>query len=242
MNNNHQGLNPMTQQTNCLICGRPLQYTTTSEKHICYFCKQEHTTTATCTQGHFVCNHCHSLAAHEIIEQYCIATEETNPFTIMHALLNHPSVHMHGPEHHFLVPAVLLAAYYNSQHQQNMKLEKIGEARKRAEIVEGGMCGTHGTCGAAIGVGIFISLILDATPLSNKEWKLATMSMAQTMNVIADIGGPRCCKRNTFIALQQATQFLKEHLNIELSSQDITCTFSQLNKECKKQNCPFYPC
>jgi hypothetical protein len=30
-------------------------------------------------------------------------------------LMKNPQIKMHGPEHHFLVPAVLLAAYYNTQ-------------------------------------------------------------------------------------------------------------------------------
>jgi hypothetical protein len=53
--------------------------------------------------------------------------------------MRHPSVAMHGPEHHFLVSAVLLAAYDN-QHGLENRAVKIQQARKRAEGVRGGSC------------------------------------------------------------------------------------------------------
>ena len=80
---------------------------------------------------------------------------------------------MHGPEHHFLVPAVLLSAYYNKKKYSRKKEDKIKEARKRVKKILGGVCGSHGICGATVGTVIFISLITNATPLSEKERKLS---------------------------------------------------------------------
>ena len=75
---------------------------------------------------------------------------------------------MHGPEHHFLIPAVLLSAFYNVSGEPGEKEKKIKQARKRAENVLGGFCGFYGDCGAAVGTGIFVSVITGATPLSQK--------------------------------------------------------------------------
>jgi len=132
-------------------------------------------------------------------------------------LMQHPAVKMHGPEHHFLVPAVLLAAYYNLKGDSTSKREKIAEAEKRAKHVLGGFCGSHGDCGAAVGTG------------------MALMSIALH-------GGPRCCKRNTYLAIIEAARFLKENFNVQMDvSSEIQCQFSHLNKECLKEECRFYP-
>jgi len=64
--------------------------------------------------------------------------------------MKNPKIKMHGPEHHFLVPAVLLSAYYNKKKDSRKKEDKIKEARKRAEKILGGFCGSHGICGAAM--------------------------------------------------------------------------------------------
>ena len=85
-------------------------------------------------------------------------------------LMQNPHVPMHGPEHHFLVPAMLLAAYYNTIGEPYRKSRVLGLARERSGLVKGGSCGLLGDCGAAVGTGIFIPIITGATPLSLDEW------------------------------------------------------------------------
>ena len=150
---------------------------------------------------------------------------------------------MHGPEHHFLVPAVLLAAFYNKAQPglQAEKKAKIQEARKRAENVKGGFCGFYGACGAAVGTGIFISLVTGATPLSKTEWRLSNRMTSESLRVIAENGGPRCCKRCSFLAITRAIEFARQELNVALSvDQPVVCNFSGLSKECLKNECIFY--
>jgi hypothetical protein len=103
-----------------------------------------------------------------VIEAVCQSTTLQNPIEIALTLMRDSRIMMHGPENHFLVPAVLLAAYYNTVHQPALKMPKILKARQRADNVLGGFCGYYGTCGAAVGTGIFISLITDASPLSRR--------------------------------------------------------------------------
>jgi len=50
--------------------------------------------------------------------------------------------------------------------------------KKRAEKVLGGFCGLYGGCTAAVGTGIFVSLVTNATPLSEGEWKLTNLTTA----------------------------------------------------------------
>jgi hypothetical protein len=149
---------------------------------------------------------------------------------------------MHGPEHHFLVPAVLLAAYCNATDRpRDEKAGLIAKARSRAEEVKGGSCGFNGNCGAAVGTGIFVSLATGATPLSRAEWRLANLMTSESLHIIADLGCPRCCKRDVFLALRVAVAFLDKELDVELPTEEpVVCEFSALNRECLKEACPFF--
>ena len=59
---------------------------------------------------------------------------------------------------------------------------------------------------------------------------------------VAENGGPRCCKRNTFLAIQGAVAFAAENLGVKMPlDPKVTCRFSEMNKECRMTDCPFYP-
>jgi hypothetical protein len=147
---------------------------------------------------------------------------------------------MHGPEHHFLVPAVLLTAYFNLKQQPDLKERKVREARQRAQNVVGGSCGFHGACGAAIGVGIFVSLVTEATPMSGEEWRLCNTATAKALTRIAAGGGPRCCKHNTFLALESAVEFCSTHLGHDQPIEKVSCDFFRLNRECRFADCEYF--
>jgi len=196
---------------------------------------------ASCEQGHFVCDTCHSSSANELIEKVCIRSTSTRPVEMAVALMNTPSIAMHGPEHHFLVSAVLLSAFYNQKGDATEKERKVKVARQRARNVLGGFCGFYGACGAGIGTGIFMSLITDSTPLSTETWGLANQMTAESLRCIGALGGPRCCKRDTFMALKTARKFVKQKLQVILDVPDtITCEFNELNQECLEEDCPFH--
>lgn len=229
-------------RTGCMVCGRPLRYISEPVERECAYCHQVKKTDTVCEDGHFVCDRCHQLGADDAIEQYCVTTEEKDPVRIAMALMQNPVVHMHGPEHHFLVPAVLLAAYCNVTGGKEKKAKLIATARERAAAIPGGACGFMGDCGAAVGTGIFISLVTGATPLSRSEWQQANMVVAKSLMTIAENGGPRCCKRNTFLAIQGAVAFTAEHLGVKIPlDPEVTCRFFGMNAECRTTDCPFYP-
>jgi hypothetical protein len=230
----------MKYKSGCLICGQDLVYLIQMEPQTCAYCGKTVESNARCKQGHFVCDACHGADADDLIEQFCAQTTLSDPLEMAVTLMRHPAIAMHGPEHHFLVPAVLLAAYEHLDPSPN-RAQRLTQARKRAEGVRGGSCGNCGNCGAAVGTGIFISLITGANPLSTKSWALSNRMTAETLLSIAEHGGPRCCKRDTFLALQSAQAFMQTHFgeSFEMSS-PIRCEFSVFIKECLKGNCPFY--
>ena len=231
----------VTNKTGCIICGTQLLYLDTPRSMECYLCGVSIESYAQCIEGHFVCDSCHSLPAMEYIEQFCIHNESADPVEMSNEIMRNSSIKMHGPEHHFLVPAVLVSAYYNSLGEPDKKQNKLAVAKTRAGQILGGFCGFYGDCGAAVGTGIFMSLILNATPLSKNEWRLCNLMTSRSLNSIAVHGGPRCCKRNTYLAIGEAVQFLSDNFRIQLPGRkNIRCDFSSLNKECLLEACPFY--
>jgi hypothetical protein len=227
-------------RSGCVVCGDELVYGQ-NEKLECYYCHKILDSNVKCRKGHYVCDNCHSMPGNDLIENFCNITKITDPLELALILMRNPKIKMHGPEHHFLVPAVLLAAYYNAKGDYNQKRLKIKEARSRSSKILGGFCGFYGDCGAAVGTGIFMSLITDSTPLSSKEWRLSNLITAKSLLTIANHGGPRCCKRNTFLAINETVNFLGENFSSMMKiNRTIACEFKDLNKECLKKKCPYY--
>lgn len=225
----------------CLICGAALSYRETAAEHLCNYCRQAFTANISCPAGHFICDNCHSASANELIKTYCLTEAATDPVAMAIHLMHSPQIKMHGPEHHFLVPAVLLAAYYNHKQKPSEKAAKLAEAEKRARNVLGGFCGFYGACGAGVGVGIFVSLITGSTPLAQTTWSQSNLATACALQSIAGFSGPRCCKRDSFLAILAAADFLHNVFNTALPvKQAITCEFFSQNSECLQTRCSFY--
>lgn len=229
------------KKTGCLLCGEELEYLKSSEQSFCSLCGKQFESEVRCKGGHFVCDSCHSMDAFRFIEQSCLQSEALNPLELALLLMASPSIKMHGPEHHYLVPAVLLTAYYNYNGKSEKKAEMLELARQRAAKVPGGFCGFYGNCGAAVGTGLFISLITGSTPLSKESWAQAHLMTSKSLASMAESGGPRCCKRDSFLAIIEAAHFLKESFEIVLPlKEDIVCPFKHLNSECLGKRCRFF--
>jgi hypothetical protein len=231
----------MEQKTGCLVCGQGLVYLDAPEELVCSSCGRRTASSVRCPAGHFICDDCHRLPAEEFIERACLATDIPDPLELALFLMRHPSVRMHGPEHHFLVPAVLLTCHSLVAGEREKLPGRLEKARARARDVKGGFCGFLGDCGAAVGTGIFVSVLSGATPLSREEWRLANLMTSRSLHDIALAGGPRCCKRNTYLAILAAVAFLREEWGLDLPvKRDIACEFSDLNRECRGLECRFF--
>lgn len=232
----------MSHQTGCLLCGAELQYRTVAEPMACAVCGKESLSTAACVKGHFVCDTCHGLDALDWIEARCRTSENRDPIALANELMAHPAVKMHGPEHHFLFPAAMTAAWYNTRGTPQEKAAKLALVRQRAQVVPGGFCGFQGACGAGIGMGIFWSVVTGATPVSKVEWGQANSLTGRALVAIAAHGGPRCCKRDGWLAMSTAIATLQREMGISLEQGAApSCVFSARNKECTGADCPFSP-
>ena len=226
----------------CLICGRPLAYTVQAREMTCAVCGQAFPSNAACEAGHYVCDRCHSQAGRAAILLYCQDCPDKDPIRIAQAMMDLPSIHMHGPEHHVLVGAALLCAYHNCGGAVADYPAALDELGRRGQRVPGGICGLWGCCGAAVSAGIFLSVAADATPMAGQAWGLANQLTAACLEAIGQVGGPRCCKRDSFLAIRTAVDFCRARLGVSMPLPGaIRCTHSARNRECLGRRCPFSP-
>lgn len=223
----------------CLICKAPLEYLETEILMECELCHRQEMSKTRCVNGHYVCNECHTHGL-DSIWGYCLKETSQNPVEIFERMIDMPFCHMHGPEHHILVGAALLTAYRNAGGNIDF-LNALKEMMARGRKVPGGTCGFWGSCGAAISTGMFMSIVTGATPLTHESWGQANLMTAQALQRIGEVGGPRCCKRNSYLALQSAARYVFETKGISLHIGPIVCSRLSNNNQCIGRRCPFYP-
>jgi hypothetical protein len=174
----------------------------------------------------------------DVVRRVLATTTSRDPAAILERLMAHPGLPMHGPEHHAIVPGVIVAAARNAGAA--VSDGALDTALERAAKVPGGWCGYYGACGAAVGVGIAVSVLSGATPVKGEQRSLAMAATAQALARMID-DQPRCCKRASRIAVQAAVQYLRDQLDIDLASGELArCAYTQRNAQCARERCPFF--
>lgn len=137
-----------------------------------------------------------------------------------------------------MVGAALLTAYRNAGG--TLELEKaLQEIYSRGKAVPGGACGFWGACGAGISAGQFLAIVTQSTPLAKEPWGLSNQMTARALERIGQMGGPRCCKRDSFLAILAAVDFVREQLGVEMKRTVPVCSYSGRNNQCMGKRCPF---
>lgn len=222
----------------CLVCGRELFCTPDKPLRAkCFYCGKEEITHMFCLEGHYVCDDCHRNSILDLVEQTCLQSDLADPLALLVEIFKLPNLHMHGPEYHSIVPAVLVTAYGNGMKKKDEAAVK--EAVSRGRAIVGGICGTHGACGACIGVGIAYSIINKVTPYSTEARGEANRMTALALQAVSRMGGPSCCKRESMLSVET----VKKHFNCFPASEKIAYTCGQYpaNEVCIKDRCPYYP-
>lgn len=222
----------------CILCKAPLEYLATDIPMLCALCGKQEPSKTQCKNGHYVCNDCHTKGMDKIL-LLCLQENSTNPYSIVENLMAQPFCHMHGPEHHGIVGAALLTAYRNAGGQLDLP-NALQEMMRRGKQVPGGACGFWGACGAGISAGMFVSIVTGATPLAKESWGLSNRMTAAALSAIGEINGPRCCKRDSYLAIRTAIAFSAEHLGVEMENADVTCSRSKQNNQCIGARCPYF--
>lgn len=222
----------------CLICKAPLEYLERDIPMECVICHKTENSKTRCVNGHFVCSECHMSGMDKIIA-VCLNETSKNPVHILEKMMSMDFCHMHGPEHHVMVGAALLTAYKNAGGDIDLTAT-LPEMYARGKQVPGGACGFWGACGAGISAGIYMAIATKSAPLAKEAWGLSNQMTGRALTAIGENGGPRCCKRDSYLAISEAVKFTAEKLSVHMELEEIKCFRSKLNNQCIEERCPFY--
>ncbi len=165
----------------------------------------------------------------------------TNPIRMFQNIARKEYMSIHGPEHHILDGACLLAAYKNAGGDIDIDsaLEKLMAEGLR---MPGAMCGLWGICGAITSVGAALAIIDGTGPLSTDgTWGDHMQFTADAIGDLGRINGPRCCKRDAMIAFRNGIAYVNRHYGVTLQYEPISCEYTGRNAQCIGQRCPFFP-
>ena len=221
----------------CLICKAPLAYLETDVLMECAICHKTENSKTRCIHGHYVCDECHTAGLDTILA-LCLSETSRDPAAILEKMMALPFCHMHGPEHHVMVGAALLTAYKNAGGALDLQ-KALSEMMNRGKRVPGGACGFWGACGAGISTGMFISIITGSTPLAKEPFALSHKMTAKALAAIGEVGGPRCCKRDSYLSILSAVDFVKDNFGIGMEKPGIICSHAAQNNQCIGKRCPF---
>ena len=166
-------------------------------------------------------------------------TAETDMLRLLEQIRRHPAIPTNGPEHHGLIPGIILATCRNLGGPVDTTM--ICTGIERGARIIGGSCAYLGICGAATGVGIAFSLLLDANPVKARERQLSQAAVLEALREISQQVAARCCQRDCVLALQAAARCSEDILDIRLRAEDtFDCRQQSKNRECQGSSCPIF--
>lgn len=176
---------------------------------------------------------------YSLIKKECLQAATTDPIALIVSVMQKDYINIHGPEHHILDGSCLLTALHNAGVEFDLDAA-LDEMIVRGMKMPGATCSQWGMCGSAASVGAALSILHETGPLSsNQYYKDNLRLVSQALGRIAEVGGPRCCKRNAFLSILTAIDFVKENYGVTLPKESIICGFSGKNRQCIGVKCPF---
>ena len=176
-----------------------------------------------------------------LIVEACQEQTSTSPYQVFRSVAQQDFMRMHGPEHHVLDGAALLTAYRNAGGKIDLP-SALAELMSRGLEMPGAMCGRWGICGAVASVGAALSSLEETGPLTTDDsWGSHMQYTSCALERLSHIGGPRCCKRDAYIALQTAVDYVRSRFGISLQEDSISCKFHARNAQCLGTRCPYFP-
>lgn len=171
----------------------------------------------------------------------CLGERSASPYEVFRNVARRDFVRMHGPEHHVLDGAAVLTAYRNAGGNVDLPAA-LNELMSRGLQMPGAMCGRWGVCGATASVGAALSILETTGPLtSDDSWGSHMVYTSRALEALSRIGGPRCCKRDAYVSLETAVDYIRERFGVRLEKDDIRCEFHPQNAQCLGERCPFFP-
>ena len=173
------------------------------------------------------------------IKEACLTAQTDDPLELAVEIMKSSDIPIHGPVHHILDGACFLTALHRAGLPFDLAAA-LDEMILRGEKMPGATCGQWGVCGSAASVGAALAIVHETGPLSGDEYyKDNLRCVARGLERIAEVGGPRCCKRNAYLSITTAAEFVKERYGLELPLHEVKCEFSGENMQCNGVKCPF---
>ncbi len=228
------------ERSGCMLCGTELEYRSEEQIASCVYCGESFSSAMCCPEGHFVCDGCHAAGSRDLLQKVCLASHETDMVELMHRIRSHPSFSVHGPEHHGMVPGVILAACRNAG--ATISDEQILRGIRRGAKIPGGACGYMGVCGASAGLGSAFGVLLESTPRKASERQTVLRAVARVTEEIASYAAARCCQRDCYVALKVAADLAPSIAKVSpVAEIDLRCNQIDLNPDCIGESCPLHP-
>ena len=174
----------------------------------------------------------------ELIIAECMKISNTNPYEIFCRIAQMDFINIHGPEHHVLDGACILTAFHNAGGKIEL-YDALQKLMREGLRMPGAACGLWGVCGAVTSIGAALAIIDGTGPLSVEDWGSHMEYTSAALARLAETGGPRCCKRDAFLSMEQAVEYIKKRYNITLDMSPIKCEFSSRNNQCIGKRCPY---
>lgn len=180
------------------------------------------------------------------VAELCEASGDTCPSDLLEEVMSDTRCDAFGPIHHFIVGAVLLTCYRNALGGADRDAwlhADLEELRQRSAIVPGAACAYWGVCGAAASAGMAHAIIRGNEPLKKEGWSDGQSMVADILDEIAKTGAPRCCKRDSRIAVTSAAKAFNDLLgcSMQTSSTLPLCKTMSKNTVCLGSACPYHP-
>jgi hypothetical protein len=147
---------------------------------------------------------------------------------------------VHGVWHHSLIGEILLIALRNAGYP--IADDLIDEVIDRGRQLPGGSCGFLGACGALTSASSAYSILLGSTPVATEPRERLLAFSARLLARLVEIGGSRCCKKSSYVALETARdEFSKLGFDLPEEQFEGRCPFFASNDTCDGESCVFFP-
>ena len=175
------------------------------------------------------------------VRDVCLEWKGDDPADLLERLMGDCRCATFGPVHHYLVGAALLTCARDGSGGRDLG-HVLDELSERASCVPGASCAKWGVCGAAASCGMAFALLAGNSPLRSEGWSEGQLMVADILRGIAEAGAPRCCKRDSRIAVAIAVPWFNGHLGTRMTTGEETpaCGVSGANSACLGRACPYF--
>lgn len=178
------------------------------------------------------------------IHEACLVWRGEDPAALLEVLMSDERCAAFGPVHHFLVGASLMTcAWPMARHDGAGLSEALTELDSRAACVPGATCAKWGVCGAAASCGMAFAVLAGNAPVRSEGWSEGQLMVSDVLAAIARAGSPRCCKRDSRIAVRTAVPWFNDYFGTGLRVEEAgpVCAVADRNKVCLGCGCLYYP-